>query len=220
MPNFRSAENGGTITGELISFQSDHRAPSTKPLANLVGKGRSLFLKKSSLFLLSFVTLLFLHAGSAFAATPLSETTDALLGVKYKYGGTTINGFDCSGFTSYVFKQFEIELNRSSRDQAKEGVKVDKSELRPGDLVFFNTGGSGISHAGIYLGDDVFVHAASGRTAKVVKNKLSEAYYVNTYVTARRVLDDEAYAKLTADIEDAASATEADPEVEADPIWK
>lgn len=152
-------------------------------------------LKKSVVLLLAVVMLLTFTAGTASAATPLNESIDALVGTPYKYGGTTTKGFDCSGFTSYVFEQFGIDLSRSSKSQADEGYWVDKSDLRPGDLVFFNTGGKGISHVGIYIGDGMFAHSASDEG--VTKNSLSEAYYKKRYVTARRVLWDEIYTQMT-----------------------
>ena len=78
------------------------------------------------------------------------------LGVKYVWGGNTPKGFDCSGFTKYVYAHFGIRLNRVSRDQARQGVRVSRGSLRPGDLVFF---GSPIHHVGIYVGNNSFIHA-------------------------------------------------------------
>jgi peptidoglycan DL-endopeptidase CwlO len=86
------------------------------------------------------------------------------LGTKYVWGGTTPRGFDCSGFTKYVFAHFGINLNRVSGDQAKQGTYVTKANLQPGDLVFF---GSPIHHVGIYVGNNSFIHAP--RTGDVVR---------------------------------------------------
>lgn len=145
---------------------------------------------------LSLVLFSTLFSGSVFAAkSPLNETVDSLLGVRYQYGGTTKNGFDCSGFTSYVFQQFDITLSRSSRDQANAGTKIAKKDLRPGDLVFFNTNGKNISHVGIYLGDDIMIHSST--TRGVVKDNINDAYYAQRYVTSARVLSDEQYKELT-----------------------
>ncbi|MCL6458045.1 MAG: C40 family peptidase [Gorillibacterium sp.] len=136
-------------------------------------------------------------AGSAFAAnsaTKLESKVDKLIGIDYVYGGATTAGFDCSGFTMYIFDQLGVDLSRSSKDQAKIGKTVAKDDLRAGDLVFFETGGNGISHVGIYLGDGVFVHSASNNG--VIKNRLSESYYSKNYVTSRRVLTNEQYEEV------------------------
>lgn len=160
-------------------------------------------MKKPIAFFMSLVFTLAFMAGSASAATALEETIDELLGTPYKWAGRTPNGFDCSGFTSYVFAKFGVELARSSKDQAKQGSPVKKSELQAGDLVFFNTSGKGISHVGIYVGDGKFAHSASNKG--VIISKLSESYYAKRYVTARRVLTDEAYAAATKEVTEKAT---------------
>jgi murein DD-endopeptidase / murein LD-carboxypeptidase len=151
--------------------------------------------KKSVVLLVAVVMLLTFTAGTASAATPLNEKIDALIGTPYKWAGTTDSGFDCSGFTSYVFAQFDIELPHSSKSQAEKGNWVAKEDLRAGDLVFFNTGGKGISHVGIYIGDGMFAHSATDDG--VIKSSLNEGYYKKRYVTARRVLWEEIYTQLT-----------------------
>ena len=127
----------------------------------------------------------------------MDNAVDELVGTPYKWAGTTTKGFDCSGFTSYLFGEFGIDIPHSSKSQNSEGYWVDKSDLRKGDLVFFNTDGSGISHVGMYLGNGEFVHSATNQG--VVKNKLSESYYAKRYVSARRVLWDDIYNQLTAE---------------------
>ena len=110
-------------------------------------------------------------------------------GTPYRYGAMSPRGFDCSGFTSYVFKRFGIELDRSSRGQIFDGVRVKKNDLQPGDLVFFaNTyeSYSAASHVGIYIGGGQFVHAANSSSGVKV-SYLSEDYYSSRYVGARRV---------------------------------
>lgn len=114
------------------------------------------------------------------------------LGVKYVYGGTSPSGFDCSGFVYYVFSHFNKKLERVAADQAKQGKKVSKSELKPGDLVFFDTNGKHdyINHSGIYIGDGKFIHASSGSSnRKVVISDLTSGFYNESYMTARRVID-------------------------------
>lgn len=104
------------------------------------------------------------------------------LGCKYVYGGTTPNGFDCSGFTQYVYKHFGVNLNRTAEAQASNGTYVAKSDLKAGDLVIFS------HHAGIYLGNGTFIHAANSGTG-VVTTSLSDSYYVRNYITARRIFN-------------------------------
>jgi hypothetical protein len=157
-------------------------------------------LKKAALFVFTLVLSLSFMVGSASAATELNAKIDKVLGVPYAWAGTTTKGFDCSGFTRYIFSQFDIDLSHSSKGQSSQGEKVAKSDLRAGDLVFFNTGGAGISHVGIYVGDGYFVHSAN--KTGVTKSKLSQKYYVESYVTARRVLSDEAFLKITTEQED------------------
>lgn len=133
--------------------------------------------------------------GTASAETKLNETIDSLIGTPYKWAGTSTSGFDCSGFTQYVFAQFDIDLPHSSSAQNTKGYWISKDDLRPGDLVFFNTSGKGISHVGIYIGDGKFAHSATNKG--VIKTSLNDSYYKSRYVSARRVLWDEIYTQLT-----------------------
>ena len=110
------------------------------------------------------------------------------LGTPYVYGGNGPNSFDCSGFTSYVYRHFGYTLNRTASGQLSNGVSVSKSELQPGDLVFFKSGGSKpVSHVGIYVGGGQFIHASTN-TYEVRYDNLTSGYYNNVYVYARRVL--------------------------------
>ena len=111
-----------------------------------------------------------------------------LLGVNYKYGGGSADsGFDCSGLVSHVFQQvIGLTLPRNSQAMSKVGKKIDKTDLQPGDLVFFNTRRRPFSHVGIYIGEERFVHAPRrGRDVEV--SNLHSRYWNTRYNGARRV---------------------------------
>lgn len=114
--------------------------------------------------------------------TKILETAYTKLGSPYKWGATGPNSFDCSGFTSWVYRQHGISLSRTAQAQSQGGVAVDRSNLQPGDLVFFGSGTGRITHVGIYVGDGKMIH--SPQTGDVVK---ISALHKN-YVCARRYL--------------------------------
>ena len=109
------------------------------------------------------------------------------LGVPYVYGGASRKGVDCSGFTSQVyFTAADVSLPRSTREQYTVGARVPRTELRFGDLVFFNTTGKSPSHVGIYIEDDLFAHASV--SDGVTFSSLESAYYKKRFVGARRII--------------------------------
>ena len=129
----------------------------------------------------------FVDRASATAQDAIDQALD-LLGIRYRRGGNSPEaGFDCSGFVSHVFREgLGLILPRSSKEMSKSGEIVPREDLRPGDLVFFNTMRSAFSHVGIYLGDHQFVHAprAGGR---VRIEDLRDGYWVKRFNGARRV---------------------------------
>lgn len=149
---------------------------------------------------MSFAIVFTVGAGSAFADSKMDKVIDDVIGTKYVTGGTSANGFDCSGFTMYVYKHLGISLPHQSGSQFSMGSSVSRSDLRAGDLVFFNTSGSGVSHVGIYVGDGKFAHASTSRG--VVVSSLSESYYVNRYVGAKRIMSTDTYKSAAVDSED------------------
>ncbi|WP_455538592.1 C40 family peptidase [Terrisporobacter sp.] len=124
------------------------------------------------------------------SASKVISYAKKLLGKPYVWGAEGPSSFDCSGFTYYVFKNTaNISLPRVSKDQSNFGTYVKKSNLKEGDLIFFDTNGGNngnVSHVGIYLGDNKFIHSSSSK-GKVVISEMS-SYYTKAFVNARRVL--------------------------------
>lgn len=144
------------------------------------------------------LALLFtIGTGSAFADSKLDKAIAPTIGTSYKEAGVSTNGFDCSGFTMYIFDKLGINLPHQSGSQYNMGTSVDRDDLREGDLVFFNTNGRGVSHVGIYVGNGKFAHSSSSRG--VIINSLSESYYVSKYVGAKRVMSTDTYKAVAID---------------------
>lgn len=114
----------------------------------------------------------------------------SLVGSPYRLGGNSPDtGLDCSGFVGHVYKQVSgVALPRDSRAISDSAQPLEKADLRPGDLVFFNTLKRAFSHVGIYLGDSRFVHATSSRTGAVMISSLNDRYWRERFDGARRVI--------------------------------
>jgi len=119
--------------------------------------------------------------GYALVGTALS-----LRGAPYRNGGSDPSGFDCSGFTQYVFAQYGVSLPREVREQYRLGTTIDTRDLAPGDLVFFSTTDPGVSHVAIVIGSDQFVHAPSS-SGVVRVERLSSSYWGPRFIGARRI---------------------------------
>ena len=115
------------------------------------------------------------------------KVANTQIGKKYKWGSAGPSSFDCSGFTSYIYKDGAgISLPRTSVSQSKVGIKISRNQLKSGDLVFFNTSGKGISHVGMYIGDSKFIHASTSKGVRI--DSLNSSYYKSKFVTASRII--------------------------------
>lgn len=139
--------------------------------------------------------------------TELALFAMGLIGAVYKPGGDNpTTGMDCSGFVKYVFGQVAgLKLPHNALAMSKISTQIDKTELRPGDLVFFKTMKNAFSHVGIYLGDNRFIHAASSKTGVVMISHLDDPYWSTKFNGARRLLNP--ISAITT-IPDAVAATE------------
>ncbi len=109
-------------------------------------------------------------------------------GVRYRWGGQTPEGFDCSGFVKFMYERvFGTALPRTSIQMASIGTKVERSELRPGDLVFFRMRGNRINHVGIFVGNETFIHSSLSRG--VTEDRLENRYFEKRFAGAVRVIE-------------------------------
>lgn len=128
-------------------------------------------------------------AGTVTLADRVVQAALGLRGTPYRNGGSDPDGFDCSGFTQYVFAQVGLRLPRDTREQFDAGEPVEAAEVRPGDLIFFHTTSRHVSHVGIALGDGRFVHAPSERGVVRVES-LQLPYWSRRFVGIRRLVAD------------------------------
>lgn len=151
-----------------ISAVNAHLVPANRPATDLQKK---------------YATML--NVMPASISESIVETMDDWYGTRYRYGGTTKSGIDCSAFTREMYRgAFGMELPRTAREQYGRMRKISTAEMREGDLVFFNTTG-GVSHVGLYLGNNKFVHASTSRG--VVISDLYETYYISRFIGAGRM---------------------------------
>lgn len=122
------------------------------------------------------------------AGTKIVNYAKQFLGYRYVYGGSSPStGFDCSGFAQYVFKQCGYTIGRTTTQQNQNGTRIgSRSDLKPGDLVLFASGGS-FTHTGIYIGNGQFIHASNASTGVIISS-LSESYYSARFVCGRRIV--------------------------------
>ena len=122
--------------------------------------------------------------------TKMLKNAKTHLGENYVWGGTKPNAFDCSGYTQYLYRKEGVELPRTAYEQSKVGKEVSRFELKKGDLLFFLTDksrGIPVTHVGMYLGHDKFIHAASKKKG-IITSSFSKSRYSRLFVTARRII--------------------------------
>ena len=111
----------------------------------------------------------------------------SMVGLPYRYGGADLDGFDCSGLVYFIYRDLGIDVPRTAVDQQRAALLVERRHLQPGDLVFFRTRGRHVSHVGVYVGEDRFVHAP--QTGKSIElRSLDDQYYGPRFVAAGRLV--------------------------------
>ena len=190
-----SSAKSGTVSGDSVRMRM---GPSTDFAAiGTLSKGTSVKIsgETGSWYAVSYNGLsgymstdyVKLSTGNT-VANQIVATAKQYLGTPYVYGGSSPRGFDCSGFMYYLYGQYGYKLWRTASTQwANNGVKVEKSRLQPGDLVFFSDSVDPIGHVGMYIGDNQFIHASSGKGCVVITS-LSASYYANHYTGAKRII--------------------------------
>jgi len=183
-------EAGGVAISKVNSNSTLTVVSSFENWFGITYNGEIAFVEKFFLSVPYFVELPTARIpGLAAQGDEIVEFARQYLGTRYVFGGTTPAGFDCSGFMMYIMRNFDISLNRVSRDQARNGVHVNRSDLQPADLVFFaaSPGGSHITHVGMYIGGGHFIHASTWNTGVRISD-LNSAHHSVRFVTARRVI--------------------------------
>lgn len=183
-----------SFTASLATAENRTSAPFGIPdLQSLLGIGESLTVPQPMLPTTKEIVAIEINPVAEIYEQLIKEAV-RLIGTPYRPGSSSLRGFDCSGFTFFVFKKLGIELNRSSRGQLHNGEKVSKSEVQPGDLVFFNgsamSNTRSIGHVGMVLSNDgkgniVFIHSARGGVQRT--NLAKSPFYQQRYVAARRI---------------------------------
>lgn len=120
------------------------------------------------------------------SAQKIIKTAKSYMGTPYVFGGETPSGFDCSGFLQFIFEKNGIIIPRLADEQYLLGQKRDKSDLVPGDLVFFTTYAEGASHCGLYLGDDKFIHTSASKGVRI--DELSDPYWSPKYLGGKHIV--------------------------------
>lgn len=170
---------------EDYSVKTNRKTKKTEEVASLTGVQKKSLIEQSNLETLT--NIVSEYSNTSVDRDAVMIRIIELINTPYLWGGTTTSGIDCSAFCQRVMKfALNIDIPRTSIMQSTVGEPVERENLQFGDLVFFNTIGSRISHVGIYLGESVFAHSSSSGGVKT--SSLNEDYYNAKYVTARRVI--------------------------------
>jgi cell wall-associated NlpC family hydrolase len=163
------------VTAALLAFAAFASATTEKPLSAVSsGKANPAVTQKKK------------HSSQE-ARNSIVTCALSLVGIPYKYGGSTKRGFDCCGFVMYVYALNDIRLPRTSRQQFTAGKQIDLEDIEKGDLLFYKINTSAISHVGIYIGDGQFVHSSvPGSCVRV--ERIDQPYWVKYYAGAATFL--------------------------------
>lgn len=192
----QSMDSVGTINGNSVRMRS---GPSTSyAVIGYYNKGTQVKItgKTNNWYYVSinglngYISADYVKTGTTNAlANKIVATAKEYLGTPYVWGGTSPKGFDCSGFVYYVYQQYGYTLQRrASMQYANNGVSVSKSNLQPGDLVFFSDSVDPIGHVGMYIGNGQFIHASSGQGCVCITALEGSSYYINHYTGAKRII--------------------------------
>ena len=143
----------------------------------------------------------------------LEQAAFGFLSTPYRFGGNSRKGIDCSAFVQQVFREVEVDLPRSAREQYRVGAKIERDQMQKGDLIFFRTYARFPSHVGIYLGEGKMIHASS-RSRRVVVTSIDHPYYVKRYIGARRISLLNEQERLQEQLDTASADAPAENEVE------
>lgn len=185
---------GGVILSFSLIFVPDIAAAKTKlkqKSNHSIGKKSSIHSKKIAKSVSSFRKVSYSYGPKIFADNvepniEIYKYAVGLLGTRYKFGGESINGIDCSSFVQNVFELAGFKMPRTAREQARYGYLVRKEDLKPGDLLFFATYASFPSHVGIYIGEGKMIHASS-RGSRVEVTSINQDYYQRRFLFAKRI---------------------------------
>lgn len=171
----------------ICYIRSDYLELTQIPYENQASTNEPLFFKDGkSTGIMPSADALKSASGSSIRSSIVVEAKK-YLGTPYVWGGSTPSGFDCSGFVQFVFLRKGITLPRTTLQQVQEGTYIGKKDLKPGDVVFLqNTYREGVSHVGIYIGDNKMIHASSSKGVTV--SDLLSSYYLEHFHSARRII--------------------------------